>query len=357
MLTLILSLLCIRGSFSFPIDAECMNQTVCYGISMVFTDLSQGGDEVLPGSGFDQQRDFMKNAVINLADINSDQKVDFQEFKGKALEVLKIIFQFFDRNDNGVLEDEEARIDKISQKTLKTGVNMIFEILDQNQDGSISTEDIPNNEILDADNDGKVTINELLSKLSGDKITNTIFLPKPLQTLYSILDSNKDEKTSLNEIENFVNVIFKVFNVFDKDEDCFVTMKEILRVLDENEVRRDFQLSIDIISAQYMKLFNYLMTNFIKESDKNGDGNLDFEEAISFSDMRLLESSLKTAVSLGNPNYSAIYYLIGAPGGPDRFGRPNWEDEDAAHQSLAVWLSLADGLLRDKAFHRENSCQ
>eukprot|EP00092_Neocalanus_flemingeri_P009519 GFUD01010247.1.p1 GENE.GFUD01010247.1~~GFUD01010247.1.p1 ORF type:complete len:365 (+),score=103.37 GFUD01010247.1:83-1177(+) len=359
-LILVLSLMSIREGFSLPVDIECTNQTICYGISMVFTDLSQGEDAILPGSGFDQQRDFIKNAVINLADENLDEKVDFQEFKDRSFEFAKTVFDLFDRNSDGALDDNEATIDKVSQKALKTGVNLIFDIFDQNQDQHISTEDIPNNEALDADNDGKVTLNELLSKLSGDQITNTIFLPKPIQTLYSILDSNKDERTSLKEVDNFINVVFKAFNVLDKDEDCFITMKEILQVMDDNEVRRDFQVAIDIVISPYIKLFNYLMRNFITKSDTNEDGKLDFEEVTNFSDMKLVENSLKTAVSLGNPNFSALYYIMGAPGGPDRFGRPNWEkneDTNAAHESLAVWLSFADGLLRDKAFHRENSCQ
>ena len=73
--------------------------------------------------------------------------------------------------------------------------------------------------------------------------------------------------------------------------------------------------------------------------------------------MKFLEDSLRTAVSLGNPNFSALYYIMGAPGGPDRFGRPNWADKNSAQQSLAIWLSFADGLLRDKDFFQENKCQ
>lgn len=357
--TVLTILLSVKKQHGLPVDEECGSQVICQGMSVVFTDLAQGGEQILPGSGFDQQKDFIKNAIINLADKSFDEKVDFHEFRDKGVEIMKMIYDMFDRNSDGVLDDNEATIDKISQKALKTGVNMIFNIFDQNQDEHISTEDIPNNEVFDRDDDGKVTLNELLTTLSDEKITNTIFLPKPLQNLYSILDSNKDEKTSKEEVDNFINVVFKAFNVLDKDEDCFVTLKEVLKVMDENEVRRDYQLSIDIMASQYIKLFNYLMVNFIENSDTNENGKLDFEEILDFSDVKFLESSLKTAVSLGNPNFSALYYIMGAPGGPDRFGRPNWEknsDKNAAQQSLAVWLSFADGLLRDKAFFRENTC-
>merc|ERR1712013_571249 len=322
----------INNVHCLPIDEECTNQVLCYGMHMVFTDLSEGGDAILAGSGFDQQKDFIKKAIINLADKDFDGKVDFDEF-------------------------EEATIDKISQKTVNTGVNMIFKIFDQNQDEHISTDDIPNNEVFDRDEDGEVTLNELLTTLSDEKITNTIFLPKPLQNLHNILDSNKDERTSREEVDSFINVLFKVFNVLDKDDDCFITKDEVLQVMGENEVRRDYQLSIDIITTQYIKLFHYLMTNFIYESDSNGNKKLDFEEIIRFSDMKFLEDSLRTAVSLGNPNFSALYYIMGAPGGPDRFGRPNWADKNSAQQSLAIWLSFADGLLRDKDFFQENKCQ
>jgi len=347
----------INNVHCLPIDEECTNQVLCYGMHMVFTDLSQGGDAILAGSGFDQQKDFIKKAIINLADKDLDGKVDFDEFQEKGVELLKMIFTLFDRDSDGVVDDDEATIDKISQKTVNTGVNMIFKIFDQNQDEHISTDDIPNNEVFDRDEDGEVTLNELLTTLSDEKITNTIFLPKPLQNLYNILDSNKDERTSREEVDSFINVLFKVFNVLDKDDDCFITKDEVLQVMGENEVRRDYQLSIDIITTQYIKLFHYLMTNFINESDSNGNKKLDFEEIIRFSDMKFLEDSLRTAVSLGNPNFSALYYIMGAPGGPDRFGRPNWADKNSAQQSLAIWLSFADGLLRDKDFFQENKCQ
>jgi len=353
----LVAILFIKNYYCLPIDEECTNQVLCYAMSMVFTDLSQGGEAILSGSGFDQQKDFIKRAIINLADKDLNEKVDFDEFQEKGVELLKMIFTLFDRDSDGVVEDAEATIDKISQKTLETGVNMIFKIFDQNQDEHISTDDIPNNEVFDRDEDGEVTLNELLTTLSDEKITNTIFLPKPLQNLYSILDSNKDERTSREEVDNFINVLFKAFNVLDKDSDCFITKDEVLQVMDENEVRRDYQLSIDIVTTQYIKLFHYLMTNFIAKSDTNENKKLDFEEIIKFSDMKFLEDSLKTAVSLGNPNFSALYYIMGAPGGPDRFGRPNWADKNSAQQSLAVWLSFADGLLRDKNFFQENTCQ
>jgi len=353
-------LMFLKNYHTLPVDEECSSQVICHGMSVAFTDLAQGGDAILPGGGFDLTKDFIKNAIINLADENLDKMVGFQEFKDEGVEIIKVVFDLFDRNSDGLVDDDEATIDKISQKTLKTGVNMIFKIFDQNQDEHISTEDIPNNEVFDRDNDGKVTFNELLKTLSDDKITNTIFLPKPIQNLQRILDSNKDEKTSREEVDNFINVIFKAFNVLDKNEDCFITLKEVLEVMDDNEVRRDFQVSIDIVTSQYITLFSYLMKSFTEKADTNGNRKLDFEEILNFSDMKFLESSLKTAVSLGNPNFSALYYIMGAPGGPDRFGRPNWEnnsDKNAAQQSLAVWLSFADGLLRDKAFFRENTCQ
>eukprot|EP00091_Calanus_sinicus_P001274 TRINITY_DN11261_c0_g1_i1.p1 TRINITY_DN11261_c0_g1~~TRINITY_DN11261_c0_g1_i1.p1 ORF type:complete len:237 (-),score=75.25 TRINITY_DN11261_c0_g1_i1:163-873(-) len=223
--TIVTIVLSVKKLHALPVDEECGNQVICYGMREVFTDLAQGGEEILPGSGFDQQKDFIKNAIINLADKDSNEKVDFQEFKSKGVEMMRMVYDMFDRNSDGVLDDNEATIDKISQKSLKTGMNMIFNIFDQNQDEHISTEDIPNNEVFDRDNDGKVTLNELLTTLSDDKITNTILLPKPIQNLYSILDSNKDEKTSKEEVDNFINVVFKAFNVLDKDEDCFVTLE------------------------------------------------------------------------------------------------------------------------------------
>merc|ERR1711936_384435 len=345
LLMIFCTLLLLKLCSSLPTDGagvQCSNQTICYGIQMVFTDLSQGGEGIRVGNGFDQQRDFIKNTIVNLADKNWDGKVDFQEFKERSFEFFQTIFNIFDRNNDGLVDSDEATIENVSQKAIRTFVMMVFDIFDQNQDENISTDDIPNNESLDINSDGKVTLDELLSKVSDNKITNTIYLPKPLQTLYKILDSNKDEKTSKEEIENFITVIFKLFNVLDKDSNCLVTMKEVIEVMDKNEVRKDFQLTLDIVTSPYIKLFRYILTDFIAQADTNEDAMFEFEELIDFTDTKQVENYLKTAVSLWSPNYSALYYLMGAPGGPDRFGRPNWEDGTAAQRSLAVWLSLAD---------------
>jgi len=344
---------------SFPFEAECEDQVICIAFRRVFVDLAYGRDTIVQGEGNDQQKDFIKRAIINLADKNGDEEVDFEEFRMEGIEILRIVFNMFDRNSDNGIDKLETTIDNIGQGPIKTAVNLIFRVFDQNQDNFISTNDIPNKASFDENEDGTVTLNEVLSTISDDKITNTIYLPKPLQQLLNILDSNKDEQTSVKEIENFINVMFKMFNVFDKNKDCFVKLDELLEVMEEKEVRNDFRVAVDIIASQYIKLFQYLMVNLIEKTDKNGNEKLDFEEIVNFKDLKLLQNSLKTAVSLGHPNLSAIYYLMGAPGGPDRFGRPNWElssNKNAAQESLAEWLSFADGLLRDPSFFKENQC-
>jgi hypothetical protein len=129
----------VKKQHGLPVDEECGSQVICQGMSVVFTDLAQGGEQILPGSGFDQQKDFIKNAIINLADKSFDEKVDFHEFRDKGVEIMKMIYDMFDRNSDGVLDDNEATIDKISQKALKTGVNMIFNIFDQSYLSRYST--------------------------------------------------------------------------------------------------------------------------------------------------------------------------------------------------------------------------
>lgn len=334
---------------SLPLDEDCSDKVVCHALQKLFINIALGGEYI-------QTKNEMGWAIVSIADNNSDSSVDFNEFKSKALEILEDIFNFFDRDGNGLMDQEEATIDMISQRPLKYMIQKVFMVLDQNQDGFISTEDIPNNKLFDKDNDGKVTVNELLTAISNDQITDTIYLPRPIQNLYNILDSNKDEKTSLKEVKNFESVVMKVFNVMDKDGNCFVTLKEILEVLDENDVRKDYQVALDIIASQYIKIFQFLATDFMLHADSNNDGNLEFDEVINFSDMKFVEDSMRAAVSLGHPNLSALYYIMGAPGGPDRFGRPNWGNGDAAQKSLATWLSLADGLLRHESFHKENKC-
>ena len=58
----------------------------------MFVDLAYGRDTIVQGDGNDQQKDFIKKAVINLADKNGDKKVDFEEFRGEGIELLRMVY-------------------------------------------------------------------------------------------------------------------------------------------------------------------------------------------------------------------------------------------------------------------------
>ena len=111
--------------------------------------------------------------------------------------------------------------------TVEKVVRGVFEVMDLDGDGALSTKDIPqaSRERLDTNNDGKVALKELLGH-------DIIFFPRPVQSVYRVLDSNKDEVVSMTEATNFINFLGRLFNILDANSNCMVTLDEALEALD-----------------------------------------------------------------------------------------------------------------------------
>ena len=155
--------------------------------------------------------------MVNLADFNHDDMVEFNEFKNVSETYLAEAFKIFDVDMNGLMSPEEAFIGNISKTLFVRMIKNAFWIADRNGDGEVSTEDLidAQHEDFDTDENGEVSLKELLGR-------SIIFFPAPIVSVYRILDSNKNETIKEKEQNNFIDIIFRIFNVLDRNADCSV---------------------------------------------------------------------------------------------------------------------------------------
>merc|ERR1712080_746061 len=104
------------------------------------------------------------------------------------------------------------------EKTLKH----IFKLFDVNGDNIISINDDLADVLMNRDR--VLTMTDITG-------SEPITWPYPFFKLYSSIDSNRDEKVEFEEALEFLT---KAFLMFDKDENSYVSMMEVLSTLEIN---------------------------------------------------------------------------------------------------------------------------
>lgn len=315
-------------------NIDCNNQVFCFLINKLHRTLAESGGSVFVNLDEDSQSIFLKTAIVNLADKNEDREVSLGELREKSVEYLKEIFSLFDANNDKFLVGNESTLYNVSFRKVKAALILLFHTFDQNQDGHISTKDIPNEEDFDKNLDGEVSLVEIIQEVSGEHISNLIFLPRPFQTLIKKLDPSQDEQISVDEFELFTS---QLFNVFDDDDDCHLSLDEVLEVVGGNKV------SAKQLLKPYTKSMEQFIRSLIKRADVNEDDLLDLYEIIDFADFQFLSDSLKTFNQLGYPKFN-------------RSSRSRWANILQIKDDVSVWLTLADKILQRKEFANESNC-
>ena len=126
--------------------------------------------------------------IVAVADTNGDSAVDFDEFFDKLKFYVTTAFEVLDENEDGSILDEakDGNIFKsFSYAFLEKLFDQVFEFFDLNKDGSISLEDDVSKwaYIRDLDDNGKITLSDVLR-------TNLISLPAPIYNLYAKVEKN-----------------------------------------------------------------------------------------------------------------------------------------------------------------------
>ena len=125
---------------------------------------------------------------MTVADTNGDSAVDFEEFFDKLKFYVTTAFEVLDENEDGSILDEAKGgniFNSISYPFFEKLLDQVFEFFDLNKDGSISLEDDISTwaYIRDLDDNGKITLSDVLR-------TNLISLPAPIYNLYAKVEKN-----------------------------------------------------------------------------------------------------------------------------------------------------------------------
>jgi len=315
-------------------NIDCNTQVFCFLINKLHARLSEGAGVISEDYEEDGWSIFLKTSVINLVDKNEDRKVSLGELREISVEYLREVFALFDANDDGYLEASESSLSNISYSKAWDAFFLVFKIFDQDQDNVISSYDLPNMDSFDTNLDGDITLVEILQAATGQQIPNLIFLPRPFQTLIKKLDPSLDEEISISEYEDFVS---KLFNAVDDDNDCSVSLDEVLEVIGGNKV------AVKQVLKPYTNSVEIFIKKLIKKGDSNFDGQMDLYEIIDFGDFKFLSESLHTFKQLDYPKFN-------------RSSRSQWTSILQIKDDISVWLTLADRFLQREEFNNKSKC-
>eukprot|EP00092_Neocalanus_flemingeri_P077519 GFUD01096286.1.p1 GENE.GFUD01096286.1~~GFUD01096286.1.p1 ORF type:complete len:535 (-),score=109.46 GFUD01096286.1:125-1507(-) len=275
---------------------QCMNEVLCYYVRLL-TRGRPGAFKIPYDNGL-----FIEN-IVRIADKNGDNVVNFEEFKSKFDEYLKISFNILDRNGDGSIDEvlTNASIKEYNLIFFEEILKILVEYFDRNRDQSISTDDfIFALSQKDENEDGKVTFSEL--GVSSNS------LPAPLYTAYTLLDEDQDEKLTMEELLSFLR---RTFKIIDKSGDCYINIEEVIAALNESNLPDDFQLGLKLVGQQYLTLAKYTVDRFITKANTNDDGKVTFEEIVKFADFPFIDSIIPIVALMGYPHVPTVQYLFG----------------------------------------------
>jgi len=255
---------------------------------------------------------------------------DFKEFKDGVHEYIKKVFNVLDKDEDGSLDNDDS-LKSLSAKFFLQLLNETFSFFDVNEDSIMSVEDAPPRAFDDRNDDGKISLREVLG-------LGLIHLPAPLYRLYVTLDKDKNEKISIEEATNFLK---SALAIIDKNEDCSIDMDEIISTLDESKLPKQYQLAVKLLGGYFLELADFIIQEFIAAADADGDKNTTLAEIISLKDPAVLFDILNIIV-LGE-NSAPLHFIMGHRSGP-MGGQPQ-------HQAVVeMWLHVLYDFVHNRMF-------
>ena len=121
--------------------------------------------------------------VVAAVDANGDGAVDFNEWFNKLKSYVTIAFEVLDENQDGSILEEAKDgniLDSISYSFFEKLIDQVFDFFDSNKDEAISLEDdfFLSFGLRDRDEDGEIDLSEALG-------TSLISLPAPVYNFYT----------------------------------------------------------------------------------------------------------------------------------------------------------------------------
>ena len=145
--------------------------------------------------------------AIGAADANGDSIVDFDEWFSKLKSYVKAAFDVLDQNQDGSILDEAREgniLNSISYRFFEKLLNQLFDLFDSNNDGAISLEDESFREffwdMFYRTRHGKMTLSEYFG-------VDLITLPAPIYNFY-------EKVTTVASLRMFAIFLIMTLDIF-----------------------------------------------------------------------------------------------------------------------------------------------
>ena len=247
---------------------------------------------------------------------------NFEEVKTKSETLLKDVWELFDSNKDGqITEVLDQQREEVSIVTLIKIVEFLFNKFDTDWDDKITVYDW----------------NMLTGRSDRNVGRKLISFPLPVYKLYTRIDLDKDEGLTLLEINDFVK---RTFALLDKNEDCLIDLKEVVHVLQENELPKDLQLAVKLLAQTEITVVKTFIRRLFAVADMNKDNVTEVEEILNFSDFDFIETEGKEMLMLAIPNTDLIHYLQNKS--------PHSEEKHSD-----VWLVTLQNLMKNQLYDED----
>jgi len=219
---------------------------------------------------------------------------NFEEFRERVNTLIEEIWKVVDVDENGLLNEilEKEQV-QINHEIFTRIVNFVHERLDFNWDEEISVHDakqlLPTHEVPDG----------IRSKL--------VFLPAPVFDFYSALDTDRNDKVSLEEFELFFE---KMFSIIDQDDNNLLELHEFMKLLEDSQLPLELQAACELILQGWFTRGNYLLNRFFAAADYNKDKVTTIQEVKNFKEFDFIETFLPYISTVITPDKNDFQIFI-----------------------------------------------
>jgi len=222
-------------------------------------------------------RNFPGLALASYLDANQDGNLARREFaNGKMVHLAKILFDGFDSDGDGSLEAVEVSLESLLRPAfLKTLAKELFQLIDINKDGFISSED----------------------NLEFSLVMNLERNPTIIYGLLSVLDSDRDDRVVVAEVEELMIRFHSFLRGEAETDHCTVSLPMLVDSLRRLGVPAEtLENILANLTPFLVTLPRALAASLIRSADKDLDRKVSWSEVEAFSDFNLVEITWPTMV-------------------------------------------------------------
>jgi Ca2+-binding EF-hand superfamily protein len=234
---------------------------------------------------------------IQIADQNNDKRISFEELRDKASSYLGPIFKILDQNDDGVisLDDLQATTFKLGRNEILDVFGRAFDALDMESKNAIDMMyDLPfvGDLNLDDNFDGKLNLRDIYGAFRRERYIG--FELYILAQVSRNLDKNQNGIIHRQEMTEFLDTLF---NVTDSNNDGFLSAEDVYTIMQELPMRIDTVHAIKAYFGQLILYFRGEYSNiadkFLVNVDEDENNEMSLEELIGVREDLLTSRSEK----------------------------------------------------------------